>query len=304
MTTETTSDVRAVAMSTARGAIVVGVDTSPCSEHAVMWAADEARLQHRGLTIVHAQSRLSTNELAVLATAGIPPRQVTGELHAATRRTTDRARALAAERMPSDQIEAITGLGDARSMLLDLAPTASMVVVGSRGHGSVVGLLLGSVSGALVRHAGTPVVVVRAPQGSGAGVLIAADGSAASLGPVEHAYREASLHQLPLTIVHCLWDGLVPQISWSDVADSHPEAAEARLRIAESIAGMSEKFPEVEVHVRITRGVIDACLVDLSAEYELLVIGRPPRSLGQRLLLTGLTTAVAEHAHSPVLVVP
>jgi nucleotide-binding universal stress UspA family protein len=34
------------------------------------------------------------------------------------------------------------------------------------------------------------------------------------------------------------------------------------------------------------------------------VIGRPPRTLGQRLTFSGLTTAIAEHARTTVLVVP
>ena len=36
-----------------------------------------------------------------------------------------------------------------------------LLVVGSRGHGTVVGMLLGSVSQHCVQHAGCPVVVVR-----------------------------------------------------------------------------------------------------------------------------------------------
>ena len=67
---------------------------------------------------------------------------------------------------------------------------------------------------------------------------------------------------------------------------------------------MGEKFPDVDAQVHVTRGAIDACLVDLSAQYDLLVIGRPKRPLLLRLTLSSLTTPVAESAHSPVLVVP
>jgi nucleotide-binding universal stress UspA family protein len=67
---------------------------------------------------------------------------------------------------------------------------------------------------------------------------------------------------------------------------------------------MGEKFPDVDAQVHVTRGAIDACLVDLSAQYDLLVIGRPARPLLRRLTLSGLTLPVVEHAQSPVLVVP
>lgn len=289
---------------TTHGTILVGVDESPSSEHAVVWAAEEAQLQHRGLTIVHAEASMSSTQLAALSSAAIPPRQVNAELHAIAERTVERARSLAADRMPDADIDSVLAVTDPRSLLLDLSTTASMVVVGSRGHGPVAGLLLGSVSGALVRHSTIPVVVVRPNQHETHGVLIAADGSEESAEPVEVAYQEASLHGLPLTIVHCMWDAMFAQVRWTDLPSSNPIAQEARLRVAESVAGMAEKYPDVDVSIRVTRGAIDACLVDLSTEFELLVAGRPPRTLGQRLLLSGITTSVAEHAHCPVLVVP
>ncbi|MGC4112047.1 MAG: universal stress protein [Nocardioides sp.] len=288
----------------ASGTIIVGVDDSPASEHAVMWAADEARLQHRTLTVVHAQSTIGSNELAVLAGAGIPPRQVNDHLRDSASRVVERARALAADRLPSGDVDTILAATDPRSLLLDASATASMVVVGSRGHGPVAGLLLGSVSGALVRHSSIPVAVVRPNQGRKGGVLAAADGSEASLVPLEAAYREASLHGVGLTIVHCLWDALYSQVRWTEPDASNPEVREARVMVAESIAGMGEKFPDVAVDVRVTRGAVDACLVDLSESFDLLVVGRPPMTFGQRLLLGGITTSVAEHAHCPVLVVP
>jgi nucleotide-binding universal stress UspA family protein len=289
---------------TPSGNIVVGVDGSPSSEHAVMWAAEEAALQRRRLTLVHTQKQVSANEMAWLAGAGIPPRQVNAEMDEDAERILERARSVAADLSPGVPVETVLGYGDARGHLLDLTTTASMVVVGSRGHGPVAGLLLGSVSGALVRHSDTPVVVVRPTPAPGGGDLIAADGSEESLELVELAYREASLHQLPLTIVHCLWDALIARTRWTTVDETDPAAEEARLFMAEAVAGMGEKFPDVDLSVLVTRGAVDACLVDLSARYDLLVIGRPVRPLLARLTVSGLTTPVAEHAHCPVLVVP
>jgi nucleotide-binding universal stress UspA family protein len=286
------------------GSILVGVDGSPGSEHAVIWAAEEARLQRRGLTLAHAPTKLSTGEMVWLASAGIPSQQVDEQVRMDAERVIERARSLAADRCPAASIETVVDGQDPRDMLLELGRTASMTVVGTRGHGRVAGLLLGSVSAALVRHAERPVVVVRPRPSPRRGVLVAADGSEESLELLEHAYREASLHGLPLDVVHCMWDGLLAQVRWTTVSEKDPMADEARLRIAESVAGMSEKFPDVEMSVKIARGAIDACLVDLSREYDLLVIGRPPRPLLMRLTLSGLTVPVVEHAHAPVLVVP
>jgi nucleotide-binding universal stress UspA family protein len=286
------------------GAIVVGVDGSPSSEHAVTWAAEEAGLRHQDLTLVHAQKRIAADELAWLASAGIPSRQVNEQVRADAEAVVERARALAADRTPGLPIETVVADQDARRLLLDVGSGAEMTVVGTRGHGRVVGLLLGSVSSALVRHSQRPVAVVRPVAERGRGVLVGADGSEESVELVEYAYREASLHQMPLTVVHCLWDGMLEQARWTTVSETDPVAEQALLRISESMAGMDEKFPDVSTEVLVSRGAIDACLVDLSARYDLLVIGRPVRPLMLRLTMSSLTTPVVEHAHSPVLVVP
>jgi nucleotide-binding universal stress UspA family protein len=289
---------------TSSGPVVVGVDGSPAGEHAVLWAAEEAALRHRSLTLVHAQRRIAADDLAWLASAGVSTQQVGDQLRAEAERVVQRARELATDRSPGLTVETVIAEVDPRTLLLEAGSTADLTVVGTRGHGRVASLLLGSVSSALVRHSSRPVAVVRPQQDHGRGVLVGADGSEESLGLVEHAFREASLRRLPLTVVHCLWDGLLAQVRWTTVSETDPVAEDARLALAESVAGMGEKFPDVQMSVLVTRGAVDACLVDLSARYDLLLIGRPVRPLLLRLTMSGLTLPVVEHAHSPVLVVP
>ena len=53
--------------------------------------------------------------------------------------------------------------GPPANVILALARDAALVVVGSRGHGELVGTLIGSVSRHVVTHASCPVVVVPRP---------------------------------------------------------------------------------------------------------------------------------------------
>jgi nucleotide-binding universal stress UspA family protein len=62
---------------------------------------------------------------------------------------------------PDVAVQRVVGRASAARALLDESTQAQLVVVGSRGHGEITGLLLHSVSNALVHAAGCPVAIVR-----------------------------------------------------------------------------------------------------------------------------------------------
>jgi nucleotide-binding universal stress UspA family protein len=57
--------------------------------------------------------------------------------------------------------------GNTTPVLLAVSRRAAHLVVGSRGRGGFAGMVLGSTSDSLVRHAACPVTVVRTPRTEG-----------------------------------------------------------------------------------------------------------------------------------------
>jgi nucleotide-binding universal stress UspA family protein len=142
--------------------ILVGVDASPASVEALERAADEARLRGSILEVVHAFN---------------PPDQSTA-FPVLPEKGSDRAN-LEAERekaneklgvwLEESQVDltdlevewSVLANNRATEVLIDRSKDADLVVVGSRGRGGFRGLLLGSTSEQVTRHAKCPVLVVR-----------------------------------------------------------------------------------------------------------------------------------------------
>jgi nucleotide-binding universal stress UspA family protein len=64
------------------------------------------------------------------------------------------------EELAGITIEQVVRQGRAATVLVEEASDAELLVVGSRGHGGFVGMLIGSVSNECARHAPCPVVIV------------------------------------------------------------------------------------------------------------------------------------------------
>ncbi|GAA4715114.1 universal stress protein [Nocardioides conyzicola] len=268
------------------GAIVVGVDGSDHSDAAVAWAADQAALDGLPLVLAHAISTLGTTVTAWSAA--------------------ESAAEHVARRHPSVVVHPTTVEGDPRQVLLDLSRNATAIVVGSRGRGPVRSLLLGSVSAATARHASCPVVVVR-PHHPGIvrrGVLVGADGSPASAPVLEFAFRTASQRGLPLTVMHCVWDPVAAVGTPFVVASDGSDVEDARLVLAESVAGLGERYPDVHVTQQVARGLPGPCLGQAADSMDLLVVGRRQAGVWSRAVDGDVSHDVVEHARTVVAVIP
>jgi nucleotide-binding universal stress UspA family protein len=134
--------------------VVVGIDGSDESKLALRWAA---RLAHDFGTTIHAVT--AWEYPATYGWSAGPsdwnPAQDADKLLI---ETIDEV--FGSERPAG--LELTVAEGYPAQVLLTAAATALMVVVGSRGHGGFVGLLLGSVSTNLTEHAHCPVLVMHA----------------------------------------------------------------------------------------------------------------------------------------------
>lgn len=290
------------------GTVVVGYDGSDESEYALRWAADEADLDSRPLTIVSVVQSLTGYELSALANiagAWNPPTEIREAIRKHAQDELDSAKAKLHQSMPDLRVETVLREGDARQVLLDLSRDAASLFVGSRGRGAVKSLLLGSVSVAVARAAECPVFVIR-PQRAGQerkGILVGTDCGERTRTTLEFAYRQAALRDLPLTVLYCV-GGVEAMYGMASVLDDDVDGYDdERRELAEAVAGMSEKFPEVNVQAHLGHGVADVCLVQESQRMDLVVVGHHQgRSFGDLVRLGSFVAPVVESSMCPVAI--
>ncbi|MFG2087244.1 MULTISPECIES: universal stress protein [unclassified Spirillospora] len=138
------------------GRVVVGVDGSPASRAALAMAFAEAELHGSSVHAVVAWESVPVDDL--------PPLADEDGMREAARTRLDQLMIPLRERHPGVDVRAEVVAGPPRQVLLDASDDARLLVVGSRGLGGFRGLLLGSVSHALVQHAPCPVAVAHAPR--------------------------------------------------------------------------------------------------------------------------------------------
>jgi nucleotide-binding universal stress UspA family protein len=138
--------------------IVVGVDGSECSKKALRWAIAQAQLTGATVEAVAAwQDPVMSGYFY-----GWAPMQFEGDSYQAITEKTlaETVAETAGPQGRTVQVGTRVVQGHAAQVLMDAAAGAQMLVVGSRGHGTFAGILLGSVSQHCVQHAPCPVTVI------------------------------------------------------------------------------------------------------------------------------------------------
>jgi nucleotide-binding universal stress UspA family protein len=282
--------------------ILVAVDGSPESDAAVRWAAEEAKLRDLKVTLVH---------VVVPIVTSWPVRSLQSEFNEwqedNARQVIEQSKkvlqsSLGESELSEVRAEVLHGYGV--PALVDASEDAWMIVVGSRGMGTLGRAVLGSVSSGVVHHARCPVAILHADEAQSpdhtSPVLLGIDGSPASEGATSLAFDEASRRKVDLVALH----------AWSDVGvfpilgmDWRKYEVEGDLVLAERLAGWQEQYPDVHVRRRIVCDRPARWLIEESQQAQLVVVGSHGRGGFANMLLGSVGTSVAEAAEAPVIVV-
>ncbi|WP_327265776.1 universal stress protein [Streptomyces sp. NBC_01232] len=284
--------------------IVVGLDGSAESLAAAHWAAREAVLRGLPLHLIHAEERSSPRDLPV------PTSEVRRHwAQALLNETADELRSS----HPELDVEVRSLDGRPAAELAGVAAGANMIVLGSRGLGTLTGFVLGSVGMAVIQATVRPVVMVRAgedalphPDGRHAAreVLVGVDINRPCDALLAFAFEEAARRACALHALHS-WS-LPPLVGYGAAYDPRVHAQlemSANASLGDVLGTWQDKYPDVAVISRASAGHAANELVARSSEAGLIVVGRRIRRSSIGAHIGPVTHAVLHHAKAPVAVI-
>ena len=288
-----------MSLATKQYGILVGVDSSAQSDAAITFATHESVMRGVPLTLMHVVEPVpdwaSRAEQAKIAHAREANARDVIE-HA--RKT---AMASVAESTTLD-LRAEVVCSPVVSMFIVASTDAQMVVLGSRGMTRLGRGLLGSVTDGAIHHAHCPVAVIHDDGAAAAGgpVLVGIDGSPASQAAVALAFDEASRRAVDLVALHAWSDvGVFPILGmdWREYEDRGAEV------LAERLAGYQQDYPDVQVRRRLVCDTPTRWLIEESRSAQLVVVGSRGRGGFPGMLLGSVSSALAQSALVPLVVV-
>lgn len=287
-------------MQTSNPAVVVAADGSPPALRAVRLAAAEARRRNRPLRVVHAfawhQVRVP---IAVLRTSPSHGLRQQAE-HIVGEAVREAAKAAPRLTVTGEVVD-----GDPATVLVRESQHAALIVLGDRGLGGFAALLLGSIATQVSTHAECPVLVARGAEHSDGPIVVGVDGSPLSQQAVTFAAETAAMRQIPVVAIHTYQHpaSTGPGDMQPLVYDERQLRDEESRVLAESIAGLAERYPQMPVTSRVVRGRAAQHLIAESERAQMVVVGAHGHSTLTGLVLGSVSHALLHHAACPVAIV-
>jgi nucleotide-binding universal stress UspA family protein len=286
------------------GPITAGVDGTDESLAALAWAAREAVRRDLALRVVHAW-RFQPNAAAEVADRDAQERWV--------RDAAEQAVAAVLERHPGLTVTTDVLEGGPVGTLVAAAAQAQSLVLGSRGHGPLVGFLLGSVGQQVIAEAACPVVLVRAgdrPSSEVAGheIVVGQHGEPEDSAPaLRFAFETAAARGASVRAVRA-WT-LPPVFAYSPgslklLDDAGGLEQYEQKALAEAVKPWRKRFPDVHVVEHVEMGSAGQVLLSVAGRAQLTVVGRRAHRTAVGARIGSVAHGVLHHADCPVAVVP
>ncbi|UNN01758.1 universal stress protein [Rhodococcus opacus] len=278
--------------------VVVGVDGSTAARAAARWAAAVAEKQGTTLHLVHVLT-----PPPVFYTEPRPlPSEDEGRIAAETFLAGALRGIRADRRALAVECSSPTG-STAADILLPLADSASMVVIGSTARGPVEGYL-NATALRLAHHSPCPLVVWRGAEEHAIpdrrAVVVGVDGSRCSVAAVADAFRFAGRFDAPLIAVHS-WRSDFPHDTENAAVGVGACRREGAV-LAESLAGWVERYPDVVVREIVESGGAGEVLLRWCEDAQLLVVGSHGHGALGRAILGSTSQDMLHRAHCPVMI--
>ncbi|MCX5418515.1 universal stress protein [Streptomyces sp. NBC_00078] len=284
--------------------ITAGVDGTEESTAALDWAAREAVRRGLALRVVQAWS-FQPYEGIDAADPDTQAGWVRDGLDEVVRGVTGRH--------PDLDVTTDVVTGEPVGTLLAAAAEAELLVLGSRGHGPVVGFLLGSVGQQVIAEAARPVVLVRAgdqpaAEAGGREVVVGQQGEPDdSAETLRFAFETAVARGATVRAVRA-WT-LPPVFAYSPGSMRLLDEAGGlepfeRKALAAALQPWRERFPDVPVVEHVEIGSAGQVLLSMTGRAQLMVVGRRVRRTAVGARIGSVAHGVLHHASCPVAVVP
>lgn len=279
---------------------VVGVDASPGSKHALAWAI--ARSEYLGPVEPVSVWQYPWWAFVPTATSTVFPLNE-DEFDAVARGLVDES----LEGLDRGDVrDTVIVHGSAGPALVSAGSEASLIVVGTRGHGKLVSGLVGSVSRHCVSHATVPVAVIPAdtpPDDRFQSVVVGFDGS----GHAERALEWALDNTPPATeikIVH-VWNPSATATAQTTAMTSEQLSAQSSAIVDEAIERLRTRpgSADRQLTAHSESGDPRAVLRSISQRADLVVVGARGRGGVTHLLLGSVSSALANQPAAATVVV-